>query len=227
MDPSGSTEGPAIERPARRRLGPALGRIRSGTAHAIRRVLLYAVIAGASVVAGLIVVNLYAEYGYHPIRNAATWASQPVRYAVGGECAGCHSVQVAAIAERSHAGTDCQSCHGPRADHARTGSVTLTSTTAASPAACLVCHERVVGRPLAFPVVTAASHFGAAPCVLCHEPHATVAKAPPRVPHVLDGLPACLVCHGPDGLRPMPAEHPDWPEGDCLGCHLRRGALTP
>ena len=179
---------------------------------------------------GLIVATLYGEYGYHPIRDAATWAGQPVQYAAVGECAGCHSDQVAMVARRGHATIDCQSCHGPRADHARTASVTLVEAPVAAPnapAACIVCHERAIGRPAAFPVITAATHNGGAPCLLCHEPHETLAKAPPEIRHDLDGLPACLVCHGPDGLRPMPAEHPDWPEGDCLACHLRRAGSTP
>ena len=43
------------------------------------RVVLYALVAGFSVAAGLVVVALAGEYGYHPVRNAATWASQPIR----------------------------------------------------------------------------------------------------------------------------------------------------
>jgi hypothetical protein len=193
-------------------------------------VLLYGLVAGASVAAGLAVVALAGEYGYHPVRNAATWASQPARFAVGGTCASCHGDKAAALSAQPHARISCQACHGPRADHAAAqAGVTLTvaPAPAAAPASCVVCHERASGRPSGFAVVTAATHFGGAPCLLCHDPHATTAAAAPRVQHSLDRLPDCLVCHGPDGLRPMPEQHPVWPEGDCLTCHLRPQGVTP
>ena len=220
------SSGPGVQR----RVGGILPRARAAASRVVRQLVILALVAGMSLAAGLFVVMLANEYGYHPVRNAATWASQPVQFALGGECAGCHPSEAAAISQRNHATIGCQTCHGPLAEHARTGRVALASTTGATsaePATCVACHEAVLGRPLDFPVVTTLTHFGGSPCVLCHDPHATVALAPPPVRHALDQLPDCLVCHGPSGLRPMPEQHPVWPDGDCLGCHLRRGAATP
>jgi cytochrome c553 len=216
-------------RAMRRRLGRALRATGRLTVRTSLRILLYATVAGVSVAAGLAVVALAGEYGYHPVRNAATWASQPIQFAVAGTCASCHGDKATAVSTRGHAEVSCQSCHGPRADHAAAkAGVTLTvaPAPAAAPAACVVCHERVSGRPAGFPVVSAARHFGGAPCLLCHDPHATTAVAAPPVKHSLDRLPDCLVCHGPDGLRPMPQGHPVWPQGDCLTCHLRQQAVA-
>lgn len=206
-----------------------LARLRAAADRLVRILLKYAVVAAVSLAAGLVVVALYSEYGYHPARNTARWAIQPIRFAAAASCTACHDGQVTAIAQRSHAAVDCQACHGPLADHARQASISLVAAAEAppaSPAACLTCHERVTGRPATFPMVTAVAHFGGAPCLLCHDPHTTVALAPPPVLHPLDRLPDCLSCHGPDGLRPMPELHPVWPDGDCLSCHRRPETAT-
>lgn len=225
---------PARARAFRRQLRGPVRRLRAAARWTTRQVVIHGAAAGLSVVAGLLLVTLYAEYGYHPVRNTAIWAQQPVSYAPSGDCARCHADQAATVAKARHATVDCQSCHGPLADHARTAGVALAASSDAAPeaspvarATCLLCHEGVEGRPLEFPVVTAATHFDPAPCLLCHEPHAAVAKVPARISHSLDGLPDCLTCHGPDRIRPMPVAHPEWPEGDCLTCHLRRGVPSP
>lgn len=212
----------------RRRLVRRLGALRSVMLRLTRTLLLYAIVAGLSLAAGVAVVALYTEYGYHPIRNAATWAGQPARFAIAGSCTACHAREVAAVAGAPHAGTNCQSCHGALADHVRdsTATLTLASTARASEqaaTACIICHERVSGRPATFPQVTQALHFGPAPCLLCHDAHTTTALVPPVIPHSLDRLPECVACHGPDGLRPVSDRHPVWPDGECLTCHLRRG----
>lgn len=212
----------------RRRLARRVRVVRSATLRLTRTLVLYAIVAGLSLAAGVAVVALYTEYGYHPIRNAATWAAQPARFAISGSCTACHPSEVAVVSGASHAGTDCQSCHGALADHVRNGTATLTLASTASAgvqaaAPCITCHERVTGRPASFPQVTLALHYGLAPCLLCHDPHTTTALAPPVIPHSLDRLPECVVCHGPDGLRPVSDRHPVWPDGECLSCHLRRG----
>lgn len=40
------------------------------------------------------------------------------------------------------------------------------------------------------------------------------------IPHsVEDRLDGCIVCHGPNGLLPFPADHSGRSNGSCLGCH--------
>lgn len=188
---------------------------------------LHALAAILSIAAGLAIAQLADEYGYHPNRNASTWAAQPARYAVSTACEACHAGPVAVVVGTAHEAVDCQACHGAAGEHARTGSPTVAGEAAASatPATCLVCHGAGLGRPVAFTVVAPDVHFGPAPCLACHDPHTTVAPSPPRVRHSLDRLPACAVCHGPYGLKPVPAGHPAW-SGDCLVCHLRGGPTT-
>jgi len=150
-----------------------------------------------------------------------------VRFAVSSACAACHAEPATSMAQQGHGSIDCQACHGAAAQHALTGDAETGEAVRASTdaSACLVCHEAGLGRPVAFTVIAEDVHFGPAPCLVCHDPHSTVAPSPPRVRHSLDRLPACTVCHGPDGLRPMPAAHPVW-SGDCLVCHLRGGTTT-
>ena len=45
------------------------------------------------------------------------------------------------------------------------------------------------------------------------------AFAQPVVPHSLDGRSDCLSCHGPDKIKPQPADHAGRPNEICLACH--------
>jgi hypothetical protein len=219
-------------RVVRRRIGRAVRRgfraLRSLAWRITRLAVRYSLLISASLVAGLLLVALYAEYGYHPIRNAAAWAGQPLRYAVGADCASCHGDQVAALASETHAAVSCQACHGPIVEHVTAAglrpAVIPANAIPPSEPICLACHERVEGRPATFAVVGATTHFGGAPCLLCHEPHTTVPLSPPGISHSLEDLPDCAVCHGPNGLRPVTERHPVWTDGDCFACHLRRSS---
>ena len=211
----------------RRRIATAALALRSKGTRAVRWLVAHALVAALSVAGGLAIAQLADEYGYHPARNTTAWAAQPARYAISTTCSACHAERVQAVAANSHAVVDCQACHGPAGQHAKTGDVALAAQNVAptEPSACLVCHEAGLGRPVAFAVIAPDVHFGPVPCLVCHDPHTTVPLAPPRVRHSLDRLPACTVCHGPDGLRPVPPEHPTW-QGDCLICHLRGGTTS-
>ena len=43
--------------------------------------------------------------------------------------------------------------------------------------------------------------------------------APPPIPHSLVGMDNCLNCHGPDGFKPVPADHEGRTEDTCRVCH--------
>lgn len=53
------------------------------------------------------------------------------------------------------------------------------------------------------------------------------AFAQPAVPHSLDGRSDCLSCHGPDKMKPQPADHAGRPNESCLACHQVAAAPTP
>jgi hypothetical protein len=191
-----------------------------------RRAAVLAVLAAVSVGLGLAVHEIYLQYGFHPAVSTATWASLQPRYENGSECASCHGGEVAALASSQHASIDCQTCHGPAADHPQAVLAVSGPAASADPtqvtALCVTCHAAVDGRPTDFPTINTETHY-AAPCALCHDPHDPTPLVPPVIRHSLDRLPDCLVCHGPDGLDPMPSAHPVWPGGDCLACHRQEG----
>ena len=43
--------------------------------------------------------------------------------------------------------------------------------------------------------------------------------AQPKIPHTLEGRDNCLACHGPGGLKPVPASHAGRSVATCRGCH--------
>ncbi|MBI2862790.1 MAG: cytochrome C [Chloroflexi bacterium] len=44
-------------------------------------------------------------------------------------------------------------------------------------------------------------------------------QAQPPMPHTVEGRADCLACHGPSGLKPVPADHVGRPVASCLTCH--------
>ncbi len=48
-----------------------------------------------------------------------------------------------------------------------------------------------------------------------------MALVPPNVSHALTNLPACVTCHEPAGLKPVPFGHEESADGVCLTCHQR------
>ncbi len=46
-----------------------------------------------------------------------------------------------------------------------------------------------------------------------------IAAAQPPIPHTLDGRSDCLSCHGPQGIKPYPANHAGRTNDMCRACH--------
>jgi hypothetical protein len=88
-------------------------------------------------------------------------------------------------------------------------------------AMCVLCHQRVPGRPAAFPTVDLAAHYAGASCLGCHDAHTATAVKPPDISHSLDNLPACITCHKPNGLKPVPDGHVEAQDSVCQTCHKR------
>lgn len=146
--------------------------------------------------------------------NAVAWASRPVKNAGPAACAGCHTSVSTAWQVSAHVAVPCEDCHGAAAAHAQSG-----APLPAAPNLCAVCHARLPSRPAGFPQVDLYQHGGGSPnCTFCHDPHAPALGAP-QVPHQIAGREDCVACHGPDGQRPMPANHEGRPSQICLGCH--------
>jgi hypothetical protein len=98
---------------------------------------------------------------------------------------------------------------------------------------CLLCHGPKGIRP--FP----ADHADRSQdiCIGCHMPlpeptpaptaEPTSAAGAPAIPHSLEGRDDCLVCHGPNGVRPFPADHANRGNDTCTGCHTSPPGPTP
>lgn len=214
----------------RRTIATFLGRARARVSRRLlvvrglpRRVTPFAIIGVLAFGAGSAAVIVYGLYGFHPDVATARWAALTPHYDSVVACRPCHATVSASLASSGHARIACESCHGPLSAHAAGGVEVVVRPAASIPpaSACAACHQAVVGRPATFAVVDLSKHFGGPACLACHDPHTTLAPAPPGIPHPLERLPACLTCHGQQGMNPLPATHPVWP-GTCFTCHSLR-----
>ena len=186
--------------------------------------VLVAVVAVGLVAAAAAFAIVYDEYGYHPAENARSWAALTPSYADSSVCRRCHETEYAPWQAGKHVPVVCESCHGPLAQHAATApeSAPSGSLGVAKPAEglCVTCHQEVAGRPATFPQVDLSAHFAEAPCLGCHNPHVATAVVAPTISHPLDSLPACITCHAPAGLKPVPAGHVPSTDAVCRRCHV-------
>ena len=53
------------------------------------------------------------------------------------------------------------------------------------------------------------------------------ASGRPRIPHAVAGFDDCLICHSPEGGKPIPANHALYTVDRCLGCHRPALETTP
>lgn len=142
------------------------------------------------------------------------------------ECSACHQPP-----SQPHFGTTCEDCHTPEGfdaadmsgfehpfaligNHADLGCAEChASGTDGLVYDCAACHQAPEG------------HF-AAGCGSCHTPEGFEESAEslmdeaPEIPHGLDGMDQCLLCHGPDGAgTTIPDGHETFTQDQCLLCH--------
>lgn len=93
-------------------------------------------------------------------------------------------------------------------------------------AACLMCHTPGAMEPV--PDVPE-SHAGRPDetCLWCHAADAAIQTKDPKViPHELEGRAACLMCHTPGAMEPVPdapADHEGRTDEYCTLCHSTAG----
>lgn len=58
-------------------------------------------------------------------------------------------------------------------------------------------------------------------------PTQAIADHAAPMPHPVTGQEDCLLCHGPEGVRPFPADHAGQSNAYCTGCHLAPPEPTP
>lgn len=86
---------------------------------------------------------------------------------------------------------------------------------------CLLCH----GRNGPIPFVVTHPWATNETCRSCHTSVSNILPVPPsvnqspRIPHSIEGLDDCRVCHGESGIIPYPANHTNIPGSFCTLCH--------
>ncbi len=216
------------------------------TRHLVRAgVLLAAAVVAIVVFRIALTPKSFGEYGYFRGDNVTEWASHEPVFAATSQCNQCHSSNYGQWQQNSHATVSCENCHGPGERHIR-GEEPLAIPQSSE--TCLICHEKLVSRPAAFPQVESVQHAGAQQCIACHNPHspafwktppspktattpepapaagetptAKEPQGPPGIPHTLEGRSNCTLCHQvKGGIRPMPEDHSGRTSEVCLACH--------
>jgi len=199
-------------RPAR------LARIVTRLARAGTIVVVLAVVFFA---AGAAISFAYDQYGFHPERNALTWAGLRPTYVESPSCRSCHAAEYVPWTSSKHAVIACESCHGAQGVHGPAARVMPAAGPVPGPSdgICTACHGSVLGRPAALPQKDGATHYSGGSCLACHDAHTALAERPVVVVHPLASLPECRVCHGAQGLNPAPVGHKEAADQVCLSCH--------
>jgi len=217
----------ALRATTRRRIAGAAAAVRAARPRTTRGVVRASLKAGALVVAlaiALFVVGsaaaaFYDQYGFHPERNAHTWAALEPSYVDGAICQTCHAGEGAQLETSRHQTVSCEACHGPLGEHAADPVSAMIPIEAPPDTLCATCHSSSSGKPVGFPQVDVATHYRSGVCRACHDAHSTAVVRPPEVSHPLENLPACTTCHKPEGLKALPAGHEEAADPVCLGCH--------
>lgn len=139
--------------------------------HLIRPALVFLAGSAAFLLARQMVVPpSFGQYGHYRGSVLEEVRQQPVRYAGGEVCAGCHPDIVEARSKGRHRGVRCEACHGPLSSHAEDPSARKPQKPEATPL-CRRCHEADSAKPAGFPQVVTAEHSGGSTCDTCHTPH--------------------------------------------------------
>jgi hypothetical protein len=139
--------------------------------HFIRAAILFGIGLTVFLVAReLLIPKDFGALGHYRPGALADNAARPVGYAGRAVCEECHQEIVDLRKGSKHEKVACEACHGALAAHAEDPA----SVKPALPDArtlCLVCHDRLIGRPASFPQVDAQEHAGDEACNSCHRPH--------------------------------------------------------
>ncbi len=135
------------------------------------------VVVGFFLARSLFIPESFGRYGYYRGDNITEQMRLPLVHLESSYCKDCHEPEFDDWQGDTHATVNCEVCHGHWEIH--NGRV-KTMTAARHDDACLVCHQRLSGRPEAFPqIASLALHLeeqkrtreGIEGCLSCHKPH--------------------------------------------------------
>jgi len=180
----------AVDRPPQHEVQPAAnldaGADIEHTKHLFRAffVLVLIVLVGL-LVRGLCIPVSFGEAGHYRLNSVADYMAKPVVHGDVASCAECHAKQWKARAGGRHASVSCEVCHPPpETPHTTDGVKTADVPINRANSGCLICHQKLAGRPKIFPQVSKDEHLqrwmkhmpaeriANARCLECHEdPH--------------------------------------------------------
>lgn len=104
--------------------------------------------AGFLLVRSLLIPESFGKYGYYRGDSVAEQRELPLVHLGSAFCKDCHGVQYGEWQGDKHLSVNCEVCHGHWEIH--NGRV-KTMTAIKNDDACLICHQKLTGRPENFP----------------------------------------------------------------------------
>jgi len=165
----------------------------SGPYSFLVRVLLVFVGIIALVVIGkqIMTPDSWGEYGYYRGDYIKEEASRALVHGTNESCKSCHEEVYELKDHSTHKRLSCEACHAPVAEHAKDGNKFADMPVRrgeAQVSLCLKCHQKIVGRPVKFPMIEHPQHLEAQnvktthTCDQCHTVHAPLEN----IKHVKD-----------------------------------------
>ncbi len=114
----------------------------------------------------------FGEYGRYRGDSIGENVAKKVNFALGNDdCKKCHLNLFQIISQAEHKGLNCQSCHGPAANHV-SNPASGTPKVIGNEELCGSCHRQIAGRTKEMiTMVMPLWHSGGVECAKCHNPH--------------------------------------------------------
>jgi len=148
--------------------------------HIIRLLIIIVVlVVGFLVIRALLIPKSFGRYEHYRGDNIKEQKDMPMVYQESAFCKDCHETQYGNWQGSSHATVNCEVCHGHWEIH--NGRV-KTMTADKSNDACMICHQKLTGRPEKFlQIASFNKHMEDTEmqeeeediqnCLDCHDPH--------------------------------------------------------
>ena len=140
-----------------------------------------AIVALVLIGRALMLPDSWGKYGYYRGNYIGEEASKSLTYGTNESCKECHAPVYELKASGTHKRLSCEICHGPVGVHAQDGKKIADMPVKGENLQkdlCLTCHQKVVGRPEKFPMITFPDHLEdqkvkpTHTCNQCHTVHA-------------------------------------------------------
>ena len=115
----------------------------------------------------------FGAIGHYRADSVDEIKALPLHYAGQKECSKCHKDQARDKALAGHRTINCESCHGPAAEHIKAPAKAKLDKPAEKDMRefCGVCHSKNISRPKGFKQQNLYEHNPGMACTQCHNPH--------------------------------------------------------